>query len=208
MSDQLLSSAITAAPWAKSGKIAVAATKPYLAGESQGSYVGWFNAPASSICAKAPTNSLQLEGVIDLVEAFGAMPTNIYLAAAAYATADGGALVAQAPAGSGPDLDTNEFLELPTAALADSNGDGVFDRLDPRRDFAVKRLTAGSKGCTLFWNAMPLHSYQVSFRDDLGGPVKDLTNSQKTAGPLDLEMSFTDPRSTNQQRFYQIKLLP
>ena len=58
-----------------------------------------------------------------LVAAFGTLPANIYLCAAAYQTADGGALAAQSPAGSGPDLDPNEFFVIPTIALRDNNAD-------------------------------------------------------------------------------------
>src|SRR5436309_15893359 len=43
VSDQLLSGATASAPWAKAGKVAVAATKPYLASESLNSYIASFN---------------------------------------------------------------------------------------------------------------------------------------------------------------------
>ena len=66
------------------------------------------------------------------------MPTNIYLCAAAYQTADGGALAAQCPAGSGPDIDPGEFFVIPTAALHDNNGNGKFDRLDPALGFTLQ----------------------------------------------------------------------
>jgi hypothetical protein len=131
VTDQLLPAATAAAPWAKTGKVAVASSKPFLAAESLGTYVAWFNAPASAQAVKAASNSGALAGTIDLVAAFGSMPTNLYLCAAAYQTTDGGALAAQCPAGSGPDIDPGEFLVIPTAALHDDNGDGKFDRLDP-----------------------------------------------------------------------------
>jgi hypothetical protein len=38
--------------------------------------------------------------------------TSIYLCAAAYQTADGGALAAQCPAGSGPNIDTLDFTGM------------------------------------------------------------------------------------------------
>ena len=114
VSDQLLTTTNAAAPWAKAGRVAVATGKPFLAGESAGTYVSWFNAPAGSQAVKSATNSGALEGTIDLIAAFGAMPTNIYLCAAAYVTADGGALGSQCPAGSGADIETtNSSLSRP-----------------------------------------------------------------------------------------------
>ena len=41
----------------KTGKVAVATSKPFLAGESVNTYVGWANAPASAQAVKAATNS-------------------------------------------------------------------------------------------------------------------------------------------------------
>ena len=144
VTDQLLPSATANAPWAKSGKVAVASTKPYLASESLNSYITWNNAPASAQAVKAATSSGAMEGTIDLVAAFGYMPTNIYLCAAAYQTADGGALAAQCPAGSGPDIDPGEFFVIPTAALPDSNADGNSTALIRRSDSGcrVSRLGA------------------------------------------------------------------
>src|SRR5262249_32681389 len=43
VTDQLLPGATAPAPWAKAGNVAVATTKPYLASESQNSYVSWYN---------------------------------------------------------------------------------------------------------------------------------------------------------------------
>ena len=48
VTDQLLPAATAAAPWAKTGKVAVASSKPFLAGESLNTYVAWANAPASA----------------------------------------------------------------------------------------------------------------------------------------------------------------
>ena len=209
VSDQLLASATAAAPWAKSGKVSVATSKPFLAGESQNSYVAWFNAPAGSLATKAAANSGQMEGTIDLVAAFGAVPTNIYLCSAAYQTADGGALGSQCPAGAGPDLDPNEFFVIPTAALRDHNGDGKFDRLDPALDFTLQATRTGSNGVALTWAAMPAHNYQVVYANQFGNSWSNLAGASNTAGPLQLFLSHTDaPPATVPGRFYKVKLLP
>src|ERR1017187_1499622 len=211
VSDQLLSAATTPAPWAKSGTIAVAANKPYLAGESQNTYVSWFvnNSATNWPCAKSATSSGALAGTLDLVNAFGHLPTNIYLCAAAYQTADGGTLAAQYPAGSGPNIDTNEFLVIPITALRDSLGNGVFDQLDPARGFRILSAGASSAGHTLNWASMPGYSYQVLYADSLLNSWSNLPGASNFAGPLQLNLSFTDaPPVSVTQRFYRVKLLP
>ena len=210
VTDQLLASATNPAPWAKSGLVAVSANKPYLATESQGTYISWYlNGSATSYpCAKSATTSGAMTGTVDLMAAFGYIPTNIYLCAAAYATADGGALVGQCPAGSGPNLNPGGFLEIPTAALSDSNGSGVFDRLDPARGFVLLGASlANGVGLTLNWASMPGHGYQVVYRNDLNNPWSNLPGASNVAGPMQIILSYTDPAPTNAAaRFYGIKL--
>jgi hypothetical protein len=208
VSDQLLPSASTAAPWAKAGKVAVGASKPFLASESLNTYIAWANAPAGSVAFKASSSSGQMEGVIDLAAAFGSVPANIYLCAAAYQTADGGALVAQAPAGTGPDIDTNEFLVIPVQALQDNNADGTFDRLDPAMGFVLQSAQRAQAGFAVTWAAMPGHSYQVVSADVLGNAWSNLLGAVTTAGPLQLYLSYTEaaPAAVT-QRFYRVKLL-
>jgi hypothetical protein len=209
VSDALLASPTTAAPWAKSGTTCVAASKPFLSTESLNAYVAWNNAPVSSTVAKSSSTSGVFEGVIDLVEEFGAVPTNLYLCAAAYATADGGTLTAQAPAGSGPNLDPNEFLAIPTAALRDQNADGVFDRVDPALDFRLLSIQAAATDVALSWAAMPGRSYQLESAGVPSGFWSNVSGSLTTAGPLQLELGHTAPLATNPPvQFYRVKLLP
>ena len=209
VTDALLASAATPAPWGKAGTIAVAAAKPFLSTESQNTYLAWNNAPAGSLAAKSGTTSGVLEGAIDLVAAFGALPTNIYLCAAAYVTADGGALAAQSPSGTGPNLDPGEFFVIPTAALGDQNADGRFDRLDPLLDFRLQTIMAVSDRPQVSWAAMPGRTYQLVYRDAITGAWVDLPGSLTNAGPLQTTLGFSDPGLfTNGQRFYKVKLLP
>ena len=155
------------------------------------------------------TNSGSLEGTIDLAAVFGSVPTNIYLCSAAYQTADGGALSGQCPAGSGPDIDTNEFLCIPTAALRDFNTDGKFDRIDPAIDFRILNAQITPGGCAVSWAAMPGRSYQVLCSDSLNGPWTNVPGGSNNAGFQELYLSYTDaPPSTSTQRFYKIKILP
>jgi hypothetical protein len=210
VTDQLLPTG-AAAPWAKAGTVAVSVNKPFLATESQNSYVSWFanNAATNWPCAKAASTTGALEGTLDLVAAFGSMPTNIYLCAAAYQTADGGALAAQCPAGSGPNIETNEFLMLPVAALKDSWGNGTLDLLDPQRGFRI--LSAGLQGpnTALNFAVMPGRAYQIQFVDQLGNPWSNLPAGSNFAAPPQTSLIFTDaPPAGTPRRFYRVKLLP
>lgn len=133
--------AARAAPWAKSGQ--TAPWLAYLADENDSNFSGWFDAGGSLITnlflARSATyfeNGGRLEGTIDLAAILGAGFTDaVYLAAAPYGTADGGALVAtaQAPAGNGDGdlVGTNEFVRLEPG---DADGDGLNDRADPDAD--------------------------------------------------------------------------
>ncbi|MDD5139960.1 MAG: carbohydrate-binding protein [Verrucomicrobiales bacterium] len=211
VTDQLLPSASTAAPWAKTGLVAVSGNKPFLASESQNSYISWFvnNAATNWPCAKSATTSGALEGTLDLVAAFGAVPANLYLCAAAYQTANSGALAAQSPAGSGPNLDPNEFFVLPISALKDSWGNGTLDLLDPARGFKI--LSANSQGtnCALSFAAMPGRAYQVQFASSPGGTWSNLPGGSNFATPPQTVLNFNDaPPADAAQRFYRVKLLP
>jgi hypothetical protein len=211
VSDQLLASASTPAPWAKAGNVAVAIAKPYLAGESQNTYISWYvnGAQTNWPCAKAPTSSGAMEGTMDLVQAFGHVPTNIYLCAAAYVTTNGGPLVARCPAGSGPDIDTNGFLQIPVAALRDSPGNGTFDLLDPARGFKILSADAMSGGSALSWAAMPGRAYQIQFVGALGGVWSNLPGASNYAMPPQMILNFTDaPPAGAPERFYRVMLLP
>jgi hypothetical protein len=209
ISDQLLPTAATSAPWAKAGKVAVTAGTPYLATESQNAYVSWYNAPAGSLAAKSASPTGQLEGTLDLVAAFGALPATICLCAAAYQTADNGALAAQCPAGSGPDLEPGEFFIIPTAALRDRNADGKFDRLDPGLDFKLTSLQFSAGNLTHTWNVMPGRTYQLEFVNALDGSWSNVPGSLTTAAPAQLDVGFTAPTGPLPAKgFYRLKLLP
>jgi len=198
--------------WSKVGSNAVAGATPFLSGESMGSYVGWqtingTTVTASNQAVKAATNAGQMQGTIDLVQQFGSMPTTLYLCAAAYNTTNGGALVAQAPAGNGNgNIESNEFLAVPVSAIIDSTGDGVLDRLDPSIGFLVQSIqSSGAGGYTVTWAAVPGKSYQVMSCDSLGGGWTNLPNAQVSAGSGQILLSYTDTSVTNiVQRFYNV----
>jgi Glycosyl hydrolase family 57 len=206
VTDQLLPAASAVAPWAKAGLVATAANKPFIGGESLSNYCGWFNAPATSKVAKSPVNGGQLEGTIDLAAAFGSLPNTIYVASAAYSTADGGALVTQGPVGNGDgNIDPPEFMALPLAAIKDENADGKYDRLDPALDFVVSQISRTGGTTALTWNSVPGKTYQAESATQPGG-TWNLLGTQMTAGPGQLTLSMSDP-SAVPAGFYRVRLV-
>jgi len=170
VTDELLASASApiAANWNKSGQIAMAANKPYLAQESLNDFKGWSNAPTSATGASSSSGNI-LEGVIDLAEAFDSMPATIYIAVAAIQTADSGTLVAQAPAqlSANGNIDPDEFLAIPVASIRDSRGNGKLDRLDPQRDFRIRNVSRSGNGLALGVPTVPGMRYKVQYRPSL-----------------------------------------
>ncbi len=168
-------------------------------------FCGWFNAPVSSMAVKSSTSSGQMEATIDLAAAFGSIPDTIYVAAAAYATADGGQLTAQGPLGNGDgNLDPDEFLPLFIAAIQDENADGIYDRLDPNLGFLVTEITRTDGVTTISWASVPGRTYQVETCDELGGAWNPL-NDPVTASPGQLTASTTDDTALP-SRFYRVRL--
>jgi hypothetical protein len=206
VANQLLSTTQPAFPdWAKAGANGVSTNMTFLGGESINTYVGWQKTAASNQCTKAGTTAGYMEGVINLVDAFGSMPSNIYVCAAKYATANGGALVAQGPAAvtANGNIESNEFLMLSIPALIDNNGDGVYDRLDPSKDFVIQSIQpAVAGGFTITWASVPGKTYEVMYCDSLGGGWQTLI--QKTAQTGDITLSHTD-NAASPQRFYKVK---
>jgi hypothetical protein len=128
VTDQLLDSASTDAPWGKAGKIACAGTKPFLGGESRDNYVAWYNCGSGAQSVKLSTTDGVMEGVLDLQSAFGSVPQTIYVAAAAYGTLNGGTLMSQSPSGNADaNIDRAEFVALTTSNIIDNDANGVYD---------------------------------------------------------------------------------
>ena len=210
LSDTLLPSATTPAPWAKAGMLAVPGNKPYLAGESTTTFAGWFQAPTSSTLAKSPLNSGAMEGSIDLVEAFGSIPQNIYIAALAYGTADGQGITGQAPSGNNDNnIEPSEFLRIPVASIRDRALNGTYDILDPERGFRVQSVSFNSQfRPVLVWDVLPGKKYFVYGTGDLAvWPTLPLNEGGWNAAPGQWEMIFTDnDPSAGARRFYRVEM--
>ncbi len=107
-----------AAPWAKSGQVV-----PWLrmlARETGNGWAGWFDGAETVLDTPdlVLASGAVLEGAVDLDALYpGGWPASVFLAAASYATDDGGLLLHQAPAGNGDgNLDASELIEVPLSA--------------------------------------------------------------------------------------------
>jgi carbohydrate binding protein with CBM25 domain len=117
--------AMTAANWAKAGQIAQ--WDAYLADENDNGFVSWFDVTGLAQ-AMTGANGGVLEGTIDLVQLFGFLPSEVYLAVGRYQSADGGSLTSQTPgtADADGDIDAVEYILFNISAPIDGdlNGDG------------------------------------------------------------------------------------
>ena len=206
VSDTLLPAATESSPWAKAGSMAIASTKPFLAGESSNGWAGWFNVSSGSELFNL--SGSQLEGSIDLAEAFGSVPSCLYLAVAAYQTADGGALAMQGPAGNGDgNVDPAEFVEFPLESLRDSLANGIFDRLDPARDFRLSDEWSGSDNPVLAWPCVPGRLYQPEYGLGLTNGWHTLGDPLRAASGQDALSICNLTSGTNSPCFYRIRLV-
>jgi hypothetical protein len=205
VSDTLLESATTTAPWAKAGNIAVGPSKPYMAGESTSTYAAWSNVKGPTSLGKGRLNSKLMEGVIDLVAEFGSLPAEVYVAAVAYGTSDGGGIGSQAPFGNGNNnLEPSEFLRVPVRAVADARLNGTYDILDAARSFAVEQTRLDTLNRpVLRWPVVPGQTYQVQSRSALE-TGSWLPGTMQTAGSAQWEMEFTDTNAAGAPMFYRV----
>jgi glycosidase len=131
------------APWAKAGTVAFdTATKPYLAVE-QATGTGYLNNGGSNGRNWIGPNGAAMELELDLEEVFGAVPEFVYVAAVAYGTGDGAAVISQCPPdwSGNSDLPQMEFLPVPIASIRDDNLDGTFDAGKPEMWTVVNSAT-------------------------------------------------------------------
>lgn len=209
VSDTLLPSPSRRAPWAKLGMIPLPRNAPILAAESAFDHITWINAPAGSAAHRSNTPGELMEGRLNLIEAFGRFPNQLFLAVAAYETPDGGRLLTQGP---GPaqngNLTHETFWNFPLLTLVDSLGSGTFDVLDPTRRFRLQVPTAGAPP-NLRWPVLPGRLYQIHAAQNLFPPDWQpllSTPLLAPAGSDTLEIPFHDLLQTDTS-FYHIELV-
>lgn len=198
-----LAAPTTPAPWGKSGTLAVPPGTAFLAAESSNAYIGWFNTNGAVTTTARGPDGQQMEGSIELTSP----PTELYLAALAYQTADGGVLGSQAPAGNGNgNVDANELLRIPLEALRDEDANGLHDLLEAGKGFQM--ISAGRQGnlFSLSWAAFPGRSYKIQ-TSDLLGEWTDVAGSEVVADALIEEFEVAlDP--VNHRKFFRVMLVP
>jgi glycosyl hydrolase family 57 len=116
--------AMTAANWGKAGQ--VAGWDAFIADENDNDYEGWFDVTGYAEAATGANGGV-LEGIIDLVQMFGFLPDQVYLAVGKYASADGGALTGQTPGEllANGDIDSIEYILFSLGLIdGDLDGDG------------------------------------------------------------------------------------
>lgn len=215
IANTLLPSATAPAPWAKRGLTALPEGSPYLTAEGVNDYAGWFNAANPTRLAKSPTNTGVLEGSIDLLEEFGAVPEFIYIAAVAYETSDAstvstsfGRVVGQAPAAVVADdvIAPEEFLRIPVRAVTDSAADGRFDVLVPERAFSARIIPpGGGAAAKVQWESVPGRTYRVLRKSALTEPSWQ-TVSTVIATRDSWQTTFEDDTG-GRRSFYKIEVL-
>lgn len=218
ITDRLLESASTPAPWAKRGRLAAPDGHPFLAAEGSNTWAGWFNAPAGARLVRPVSGAGVLEGSLDLVETFGAAPEHIYVAVVAYETEDAaagnpqaGRVVGQVPAAvtADDDIGPGEFLQIPLRSIADSAADGRYDIDVPGRGLAAWLQRGESGSLEMRWPSAPRRIYRIWRTRELRSPAWEPVTEMR-AGVRDWEMSWTAPEadSARGSAFYKVELLP
>ena len=125
--------------WAKAGYVFLGSNRLFLAGEGDTAgnhYSGWFGAAGTYSNANAKSDAVNnyLEGEIDLVDNFGAVPPALYMAVGTYPTGDGATMNNQVPApwDNNENIEGTELLRVPVASIRDEDNDGNFDAGAPQ----------------------------------------------------------------------------
>ncbi|MCP4504300.1 MAG: hypothetical protein GY822_30650 [Deltaproteobacteria bacterium] len=93
---------LSVAPFGKAGTVPTAGI--FAADEGENDYSQFFGVTGQAMSATQPLPGRGLlEGTLNLLEEYGAIPDEIYIAAIRYEGADEGAIIAQVPAGNGDD---------------------------------------------------------------------------------------------------------
>ena len=190
------------ANWSKAGQ--VMGWSAFLADENETGFKGWFNASEQALTDPAvyaaTTSGLNnnganangvLEGTIDLAAHFGSFPAQIYIAAAPFTSANGGALASasQVPAGnSDGSIQANEFLVLNTRDIA-LDLPTANAGLDQSVETGLQVMLTGSASApsglplTLAWTQLSGLAVNINNADEL---TANFTATSNVAQPEDL----------------------
>jgi hypothetical protein len=203
-----LASAATAAPWSKAGMTALPFGSPFLAGESSNDYIGWFNTNGATTQLARAANQ-RMEGTINVAEAFGSPPAQLYLCALAYQTADGGVLGSQAPdkITDNGNVDPGELLMMPLEALRDEDANGIYDRLETGSGFHIISFQRNETTFSLAWNCFPGRTYQVQGSATMApGSWSNVATVQAGAAELTCSANIPINPQTDPVMFFRVRL--
>ena len=186
---------LTSAPWDKGGN--VAAWSAYIGNEVDSAWVGWFDATGTTDVA----TGTWVEGTIDLAEQFGSVPSEIYVAFAAYETADSGVLqyALQLPASqdSDGDVDADEYVQINLSAI--TVGCAAFD-LDLDCDLDADDLDVFA---TMMAGPDNMNYEAADIDNDGDVDLADFVEMQLAiGGPFATDLVVAEDLGTDVTRFY------
>jgi hypothetical protein len=205
-----LPNATTVAPWGKAGATALPAGSPFLAAESSNNYIGWFNVNGAATQSARAANR-QMEGVINIAEAFASTPSSLHLAALAYQTGDAGALGAQAPpaVAVNGNVESDELLVIPLEALRDEDADGIHDILEPGGFRVLQFGRNNNNQVHLSWSSFPGRQYKVQTSTTMAGNAwTDVPGASVIAPGGGLSTGITLTTDAEPRRFFRVVLIP
>ncbi|MBU1948073.1 MAG: T9SS type A sorting domain-containing protein, partial [Candidatus Eisenbacteria bacterium] len=176
-------SSVVNAPWAKSGS--VREWDYFLAAEDGNGWIGWFDAAQSvqSGVSYGLAQGAVLEGTLNLDALYpGGIPETFWLAALGYETQDGGALIAQAPAGNGNgNVEGVEYCELAPASEVDDPAQQLFNGLS-----LSPHPTPFSSHLTLRLELPQAQNVQIDIFNIAGQRVAQIYDGPAATGSRDL----------------------
>lgn len=181
--------ALKPAMWGKAGQ--VTGWKLFLGNESTNNWSGWFDHSSNPGQAAGQI----LEGVINVQNEFGYIPSKIYIAVGQYQTNDNGTLVKQIPGGNGDgNIDPSEFFEfnylLTSVKYEESKIEGLPTGYSLSQNFPNPFLAGSSRESsnTIIRYEIPEEGLvTIQIYDVLGNKITELVNDYKMAGFYELK---------------------
>ena len=178
-----------ASPWAKAGTVADRIL--YLGSEDSNNWCGWFDEGETVLSGGVDCASgTYLEGTVRLADYLGnPLPAGVYLAMAAYASPDGGALSIQAPSGNADtNLDAAEYTYFPLDASGVPGGGAIPDdgqAADALLQPVMPNPTAGR--ATIAYSLARTSRVEIELYDITGRRVATLGPASPAPGRHSLE---------------------
>ncbi|MCX5800139.1 MAG: T9SS type A sorting domain-containing protein [Candidatus Eisenbacteria bacterium] len=185
-----------AAPWAKAGTVADRTL--YLGNEDSNNWCGWFDENENVLSSGIEKASgSYLEGLVALETYLGTpLPGGVYLAMAAYQSADGGVLAAQVPAGNGNgNVEAAEYVYFPLAVTGVEPDQGSGGSASPQAAVSLSvRPNPSSSGAQFELFLQRPQKLLFDIYDIHGHKVRTLDGGLVSAGRQSLAWDGRDAR--------------